>query len=592
MIADVHFLAVPDVCMANGHYLLRGDTFDIDDYKVHTAEALKVTHDLDQIRTVPYFDGYDTVNLVVFEEGERLVWYWVVGVTYSTLKNGSLDFNLSYCAPTDLYMAGDDLDGLFTRYPENVSKYLKDTITDDALENRRFDRLETWWDDVPIDCKVGYSTRTRLFWVEVTSTRNLVTENNSDMIRYGFPCIFDLDKPEFRAKHIKSGVTVGNEPVWFPDLLDFIANPERFLLPADSILNVSISPICPYGNTITSDNGTPVISISCKDQTGASASPLVVDDQGQPDYPGALTKTYYALCMLDAHDIVESGNEIRTYPVSAPWRSGTMQLTEMQRMTGTVSVCDQRAEPNANLPTELFEHETDYDLNELTYSYKVVSDYSGLYLHLILDDYEDKVIVMPCGKLPWIGDAWEQYKFREQATDREAADYAIENAKQEALQGLIQAGVGMVSGGAAARYGGTGFGAAMGAQMIGQAVNQGLTAYFNVENVTRAQRQNLKLTEHMMKNSAGTGYSTGYGLIYVVECCAIGYGILLQMPANLTVAYFDEYVAEHGYPCEGLVRGIAQPGFYQGRILPTATGIRAERLVDLFNAGLKFVLKD
>jgi len=134
-----------------------------------------------------------------------------------------------------------------------------------------------------------------------------------------------------------------------------------------------------------------------------------------------------------------------------------------------------------------------------------------------------------------------------------------------------------------------GFGTAMGIQMIGQAVNEGLSAIANVENVTRSENQNLILTEHTMKNAAGTGYATAYGFGFVIECCTIGFGLMVQMPKNLDQGYFEDYVDEHGYPCEGKVSGLAMGGFYQGRILPSSTGIKAERLVDIFNAGLKFV---
>lgn len=594
MLADIHFLSVPDVCMGNGHYLLRGSDFDMSEYTVEVVGAMKVTHDLDQVRTVPYFDDYDKVNLAVFEDihGD-LTFYWVVSVTESTVRSSSLDFNLSYCAPTDLYEDGDELNGIFTRYPENIRTYLKDAITDDALENSVYNPLTTWWDMLPIDYKIGYSSKTRMFWVEVTSYRNVITEGNSDMIRYGFPAIYDLDNPVFRAKRVCTPILVSGSRVWFPELLDFITNPERFGIPADSIQNISVSPICPFQWSVSQgESGTPAITITAKDQNGNLRSPIVVNEP-VPDYPDASTSTYYGLVMLDAHDVVESGTEYRTYPVSADWVGESLGFSDMQRMLGALSVCDQKATAVSNVPTEILTVSALSGDHTLAYKFKCVSDYTGIYLHIRFDDYPDKVIIIPCGKLPWVGDAWEQYRFRELATDREAASNASENAKIEALQGLMTGGFGTLAGaiGMTEWAGGQGAFRGYGVQQAGAGLTGMMQSLFNMDNVRRSEEQNLRLTEHSMKAAAGTGYSTGYGFDFILECCTIGFGVLLQMPANMTVEYFEDYISEHGYPCEGKVEGFAQEGFYQGRILPSVTGIKAERLVDIFASGFKFVVK-
>lgn len=579
MEATVNFLAVPDVCLANGDYPLFTAKNAALAYSIHSV-TMKCLPDLDQRLPVPVFEGYDTVNMIAI--GDTL--YWVVDWVTATNTSNSVIYNLSYCAPSDQILTGDTMTGVFSRLPSFECKYMKDTVINDALENASYLKFNTLIDEAPI-FKANMGEHAQVFWVEVTANIDLRSGSNSDLIRYGFFAFYNPDMPIYGVHRI-----MNHDGTYYPKLLDFIVDPEVYGIPADSIQTISVSPICPYSHTYMDDTSTSVkYVVFGTDGAGNSVFFAMSKTVEVPLYPTSSTKVNVGIVQLDREYNPSYPNRGVDSPNKSSWVSMSVSLSDMQRMCGTVSVCDEKATPLSALPTEIF---TDGTTHTLNLQYKCVSDFTGLYVHVRLGDYTDKVVVLPCGHLPWIGDAWEQYRIREQATDREAASNAIENAKYEAKQQLAISAVRMAGSAVEnvsildALTGKAVAGVASAAINYGADVMQNQA---NVENVMRSERQTLALTEHQVKAAAGTGYQTGYGLGYVLMQCVIGYGVMIQMPSHLTTTYFNGYIKNFGYPAEGERSVTAQSGYYKGRYFPDVTGAKADRIADIFNSGFRFI---
>lgn len=585
MLTTARFYDLP-VSLTTGEYPLFTSGGPPIHHIVQTVENVKVTKDMDQDLIVPTFDGYETISMVYLY---GVGWFWVTGVETSTIYNETLVFHLRYAASTSNLLYQDNLKGIWTKTPFR-DPHLQQTISSAPKV---------------VGVKVSYPTMSsttnnysiiethetvKTYWVQITSKNYINQSNsvvsNSRLTRYGlFACRQGTVENDWSRKVISGPAT----DTVYPNIEDCINNVEKYLgITADSIVDISVLPICPYMwsekvEEITDGDATKTrYSTSLVTSDGLVIEPKIGKDISVV-YPILGTKTYKYRCYnLDVNQAWEnSGVSIITGYVENPL-SLTLSLLERQAVTGSIEVRDWMDNVVGRFPM--------YGSTRETFMLYFSCDTSGLYT-IIKQSTGGAHITLPSLKLPWVGSQWETYKAYSMDTDRLANQYAQQQYdlqyKQDmtnaVFNGVIGAGVGAAVGGPAA-----GIGALVGG--VSTLASGAVSGYLGREQNNLKLQQDQKLTEHRIRSSPGTAYSTTYGINQLdIHERFIG-GIYLIAPADLTDATYKEYVAQFGHPAEGVQILTMQEGYYQGRILAAEemTGTIFTRLQEEFNNGLKF----
>ena len=495
-----------------------------------------------------------------------------------------------------------------------------------------------------------------MYWVEVTAITNFYPcvredepnklyytrlnydaermygiKDESSMCKYGFfaryseglksgrlGCAFDtnnLNKWYHYTSQGSAGATADAMSAWpaYPSIEDLIQNPDTSLgFPQDDILDVSISEWCPYqwnvgSTTILGDN----VDFSDYDS----------------HYEGQTTTVSYAYIITDPDwvwgsyvDILVQGKDRVSMPITGGWyaiypklgfyflgRIGAREfkmdnwdahkliISSMQKACGKVALQDANGNMIADIPNELFVEDSE-GRPTLEYRAQVYSDSTGLFTRVDIGAADSPhIITIPMGKLPWVGDSWDQYRCRDMAYDREQ----LENTKKQAWENFAVSVFDSVAG-AANTYA---FGAAGGGQMLGRSriPVQGATAAvsgaagivsgaLSTQTAIRAAEREQALTEKRVKGQPGTGYNTGYGIQYCDNAQTIGAGFVVLMPKGLTDDYYEAFTAYHGFPAEGELTVTAQAGYHKGRLYTDGdSGLKFDALNNDLSVGFRFV---
>lgn len=607
MIADVKMLAVPGISLSNGWYPLFEHDHNMNRYTKATFPDVKVTPDLEQTRQFPEFDGWEDCNMVMIDD--RL--YWVVASRTATNRTHTIEYDLSYCAPSDLFKNGDTMHFADAqRIPANLVPYLKQAVGDDAMKVKSHQRIKGITERMP-DVMLPYLGDYRIVWVEIVTTERFQNNrdvsqdpipqpySSSNLRRYGFHTAIDPYGNESTAY-----LNYEDSTVLHPRLYTLMNDPEYYGFSPDSIKSISVSDIDPWGFQFIAYTGTPSTITEIPPKLNGTS-------ETQRYFLKVIQSNSNVYGFITIEDYFEYGQYASDIPYEEPrgsdpsWESTKFTFNNNYDVhCGQFAVSDVMGEPISELPSERMTYyriATDdypdgiYNGGYHTLYHQAVSDYTGITVHIGFNQARrDMAVPMP--KMSWVGDAWEQYRIRSWATDREQMQYAKDNAMHQLAQGLIMSGINSAFslGGTAITAGATGAGIGVG-QMMGAAqgpISAGVGGVFNYLNVARSAKQTLTLTEHILKASAGTGYMNGDGLYQLIMMVRTGVGLIHYMPANISDDHYGKYVKRFGYPAQGTLDVIVREGFYQGRITEDITGIRADRMDDLIEAGFRFIYMD
>lgn len=603
MISDLQFYSLP-ASIASGEYPLFSDNTDLTPYLIHTVKDVKISADLDQDRTVPTFEGYETASMVKTSVG----WYWVVGVRTSTMYNDSIVVSMHYCASTSMIKSGDSIKGIWTRRSK-ASGYdvkVQQAVSNSPMKSDRKIQLPRMFAKSQFGINDVSDAQYKMYWVQITSSNYVKSDQTvvkGHITRYG-TFAFNDDITDSTIKYLAWDTSGDKDYVpAYPTIGDIINNIDETLgIESSSVLDISVIPICPFEfeslDVVHSGEfvpGQPEPENAWVNQytvlkSGENVNkPWVGKDVSinVGGLPGqTVTKTFkFRVYNLDLNISIEPISTTIYVPIERE-DSLTFTLSDMEMNLGQLQVKNWEGNIIAALPVVS-------RTNTIYIDY--ISDSTGLYT-LLRHIESNQHVIINSGKLPYIGSQWETYRTYSLDTDRKALEFAQAqydkqfqmNMASAVFNGVVGAGLGAASGGSAGAIG-AGVGAVGG---LASGIASGI---LGKEMNDMKLRQDQQLTEMRLRASPATTFNTAYGLNQLDLMERFGGGIYISMPANLSSDEFIRYVDEFGYPTEGVQTLSITSGYYKGRVLAQQnnkvfSGIKFERLQEEFNNGLKFVI--
>ena len=603
MISDLQFYSLP-ASIASGEYPLFSDSTDLTPYLIHTVKDVKISADLDQDRTVPTFEGYETASMVKTSAG----WYWVVGVRTSTMYNDSIVVAMHYCAGTSMIKSGDSVKGIWTRRSKALGYDVKvqQAVSNSPMKSGLKVQLPKMTAKTQFGINDVSDIESEIYWVQITSSnyiKNDQTVVKGHITRYGtFALNNDVTNSLYKYLAWDTSGDKDYVPA-YPRIGDIINNIDATLgIESSSVLDISIIPICPFEfesldvvHSGTFVPGQPEPENAWVNQytvlkSGENVNKPWVGKDVSIDVGGlpgqTVTKTFkFRVYNLDLNISIEPISTT-IYPPIEREDTLTFTLSDMEMNLGQLQVRNWEGNIIAALPVVS-------RTNTIYIDY--ISDSTGLYT-LLRHIESNQHVIINSAKLPYLGSQWETYRTYSLDTDRKALEFAQEqydkqfqmNMASAVFNGVVGAGLGAASGGSAGAIG-AGVGAVGG---LASGVASGI---LGKEMNDMKLRQDQQLTEMRLRASPATTFNTAYGLNQLDLMERFGGGIYISMPANLSNDEFINYIDEFGYPTEGVQTLTMAAGYYKGRVLAQQnnkvfSGIKFERLQEEFNNGLKFVI--
>ena len=539
---DLIFYSAP-FSRANRHFPIG----NLDKWTVHTVTTAKTFEDVVTTVTVPWFDGWDVVNLIKNTQTGYV--YWVTASSVSTLSSKSVAFELLYNAPTSILKAGDSLTGVWDRLPTNECPYLKETIGDDAV------RI-TSATDIPKITPYGDYT---VCWYEIVTRGELSMTSppptHEKIIRYGGFAIIPYD--DTNRETLGVIYSLAPSAVKYPTLHDIMNEFNKIADNAspDMIVSINVSLRCPYKYMI--------------DGFGNRYSLIKKGTEDVPIHPTVLAGTNAKYCLHYLEKLPE---------LPEKWsETVTIDLTEDEMKTGEVNIISENNNLLANIPIEHFRDGT------LTFTVETTTDYTGIYTDIIFDANRIRI---PETKLPWTGNSWAEYQVRSMDSDRASMNLAISTAREQRNIDAIGSLSNAAMGGAV--------GHAMGGPVLGGALSIATAATGIVgaelqgrlsERTARAEQE---IKENYQKSQLSNNFNTAYGMMQLIDNNSQSIRITVSTPVNIDSEYMASWFNEFGYRVQGVRTHTLQTGRYQGRLtsLPK-NGVKGDLLNAEFIEGVK-----
>lgn len=539
MSATVRFYALPGA-MSTQEYPIMAPGQDISAYLIASVQDVKVTHDyLQAIGPMPTFTGYDKANIAEIDGR----YYWIASFTTRTLyEEETVTFGLVYNAPTSQLRLGSSLKGVWSKTPTRTRPYMSLAVANDAM-------AASSHTDLP---SMGYMTvgtkSLKIYWVECITAGS---GSDDRMFRHGFFAFFDP------VSMLPSKTAVKYEAnKSFPTIDEAIAEPWTAFsgVQGDQIIQMAISERCPYKyETIPTDGIVRLVDVPV--------------DSTVKVYRTISNPAFWPQELADPYTL-------------------SITLTDMERALGSIRIVNESGTTIATIPTQ-------YGAT-INLSVRTLSDYTGMYTEIT---YNGRLLAMiPEGHLPWTGSAWQQYQSRQLEADRTMASLANQQARADLDISLRQSELNQVMSQinslAATNVFSPGSFIAAGlgiveADVRGSAERDAMQRRTAMEMTANDVKQ--RMTEKKIKAEPGTAYSMGYGTIYCINTVEHSARVQIEMPVNVTSAYFDDFVAEFGWPAEGVQTITLTAGYVQGKLINdgTVTGYAFDELQNVLSNGLK-----
>ena len=527
--------------LSSGEYPLFSSGQDLSSYQVAQFPRVKYRGGMQATVELPYFQGLESANVAQIGGA----FYWITEYRQRTAEGNQYTITLDYMGPTSLYRSGDSIKGSWHKLPTKVCPYLKNAVTNDIM------RIVSSLEPTAIKCPtLEYSATSIIstYWVEVTGY-----DTNNAVKSFGCFIPYYVSRGGFYLDPGLPGVSWDGTDV-YPNLGQILGNITGCCgLLAENIINISISKRCPYRFT-----------------AATGSTPSVKIDGYSPYKAGTLNVYMYELGGLIVY----------------PTQTATVQisLSDFQRAVGQVCVRDW----NGNSIMELSTMQGD----TVTVTFQEISDVNGLYLKIVC---LDQTLMLPEGHLPYQGSNWETYKAYQMDTDRMILENTLYNARQNrdtqmisgTINGIINGGqTGIMTGILGAKRAAAGVGITATAAGVGVSVWESQRAYELEQHNAEFQ---MDLSRRQAVNHPETSYNTGYGLVYGYQNENTPVRVCLMMPSTVDSDYYAAWVAEYGYPAEGVRTVTAVNGYYQGELLDTVGGMQQDRTNEAFMRGFRFV---
>ena len=594
MIGTMEFIKCAGSLMTSEYPLLTADS-DIDEtYIVMKYDNVHFIEDMKQIMTMPSFDGWSGCNMVRFKESGTdtpwIAYYWITDAARSSTAQGCTDFMLEFNAPTTLLKKGDKLNGQWLRSPVNFTPWKQQNVVSGTMgfTSKRYElsNMNDHTGGIGNEC----------YWVSITATKTPDNVQGSLEI-YGFPAI--LDGAVFHDGGNLISTTVDGSSAVFPMISDLINGGilENLGLTASEIQDIAITKGCPfpcYMDTSVSYPG----NFRIGPNTSRYVDPVYIKyNNGTEDVNSKRVMYNITSYGIGASYFVPFQNTI------------TITLTDMEATCGQFNIVDSNGSCVANIPSNWIVN------NKLKISTEVIVDFSQIYWRIAIVHPTSNITLgifqINDTHLPYIGSQWDNYRAYSMSADREAMQFGIDQAKNQALANIadsaISTVVGLATGGASFAAGtavrtAAGAGAAtMNAanvayqqQQMGT-VSQGakgiIGSIYGYTQIEKSANFNQELTERRVQAQPSNGYNINYGLGYVINTNETTTALVISMPVGITESIFNEFVENFGYANEGEYEMPMDYGFYQGTIYttPDMTGPRLVELINAMNAGIRMI---
>ena len=549
MLKWIEFLSLPCSLTSGEYPLLETPGQSLESYRKFLTR-INMSEDLQQVIKTQSFIGWSDCNMIRIADEEddpdSVMMYWILDATLCASSYKAVEWVISYCGPSSLIHLNDTLVGNFSRLPSNRCPYLQYQPKSGGLIFSRKVNLPK----LP-DATHASGVKMQMFWVQVTTSNDITASGsaaNSSLHRYGF---FASVSDRFVSLSVLMTDKTLLDPT-FPNLDTFISDPETFGFTASAITDISISARCPYSYTS---------SIETFEGFGLFHANL---DDLEPMTAG--TGIVYSLEPAD-----------NTYPELV---TETMNFTRsaLERSCGTITI---RNESGNNIGL------IDPAWDSIPVKTTCVSDYGSLTTYIDVNGY---LFAISEGHIPWVGDAWAEYKKYSLAYDREAMEQSIDFANQRVAVNIAQSAANTIQSAAMGAIGGNVAGAVTGA--VGGAASFAISTWATMRESdisTAESRATQDLAERRVQGSAGTAYNTGYGKIYCYQQLENPACIQVEMPAGLTSSLAEDYTACFGFPAEGLRSVSMTEGYYKGMLYcGSITGPRFDAMNRVFQNGFRF----
>ncbi len=548
MIADVKFLNVPQASRAARRYVI--GNLDTPGNIIYTAENVKVSEELDFNLNIEYFDNYSKVNII--KVADR--YYDVLAVKEISRKSSVLQFTVTYNPISSLLDSDSSLYGWFERTPEKVfpaGRIITGSATMAEYEHVPLNNLPP----IPINDDICNP-----YYVQVTATHSIggATGYQEVLSVYGY----FLEASEYygAADTPPDFYIYGSEDARYPAFREILSDSARaYGLPADSIIDVSVSKRCPWEYiTRYIDTG-----VSIGDRLIMA---LKLTDGSELPPPDTLTFI---------------GEITRHKCKPCPRTDITLTYSDYIRYNAVFNLVTETGEVIGTIPNEYFDSN-----NSLTIGWEPYADYTGLYTLIMFNEI---ALVMPEGRMPWTGTAWSDYIARSREYDRQAMERAIAIAKEQLNIDLLNGASNAMLTSAIGVAGGNILGGMAGMAQFGLSAVSSMRGYeLNKANLEFEQM----LNENRIKAAPMSNYSTSAGLDYFRRSKVTGgMGIRIDMPSNLTEEQFNDQILYYGWPCNRIATISPKTGFIKGQIYNMdGYGLMGERLIEEIANGCRIVI--
>lgn len=549
--------------LSSGEYPLLTTGQNLTSFKVHSA-TVKYAKGLQTRIVVPTFENWATANIAYLDNE----FYWITASKESTTYNGSIEFVLDFMGPTSWFRSGNSVKGAWHKTATNECPYLKQEISNGLkLINS---------ESTPTTLELGEVYRSASgkvdigYWVQVSGFVLDGNNHRTGIGVVGFPIGIDQETLIPSLFGVSALDPSGNTLRSYPTFTEMIADITAVTgFQADQIIDCSISKRCPYDFVKTAypnpnDSSVTLYKFQIKDASGSSILPSL-----------------------------RSGN-MYYYPISTPLirlkdNSKTLTITTNTsyiRQCASVQIRDWNENTLMEMPI---------DGDSMTITFRVHADISGIYT---IVDYKNQQISIPEGKLPYIENAWETYKAYQMNGDRQAMENAINQARYSKetsdLSGIANTTIsavstGIMTGAITSNVPGAVVGVASG--VIGSAVS--LWENQRAQELSEIQAKNdYELSKRRAIDQPQTSYNVAYGLIYCALNTINSLRVCIVQPYDVDSTYYANWVAEYGYPAEGVKTVTLANGYYQGKLLSDSnakSGMYWDECNKTFMQGFKFI---
>lgn len=488
-----------------------------------TCPQVKVKNDMVQSIKVPTYANVRLCNLVEIN-GK---YYDILGIDDRSNEAPSIELSIALNPVLTYLQPNESISGWFDRTPSNVKPGGSVQIGNDAFaESRRYflNRLsnQSFGNPIPV-------------WIQIAASENLVPEPNdmSSLTLYGTLASYE---PKVMGSSLVN--YTGATGKYYMSLKDIISDVDTLTgLESGSIIDISVSSRCPWAYSFDGS------SFHLNNASGGAISPL--------------TATNTSKCF----DIINDTS------VGLPNNnSHTIQFSALERYCGKFTLVDEANNDIAVIPNQYLDAN-----NQLEMDVQTTSDITGIYTNVLI---RGQLYTLQEGHLPYIGDTWNDYKTLSLNADREALARGVDTVNKQRDIDMMN-----IVGNGISNLGWSAFG---GPAMVGASLaSMGITAEATNMQADLAKRNlyaEQSEKEGVIKNAPSNNYQTGYGFDYLYKQWKLGGAhIRIELPANLTQADFDNYIAYQGWPCNKFATLNVVTGYIKGNLYNVdATGTGPE----------------